>query len=39
LLLAIAIAPIDNVVCASVKGVQVVPPLIVFQTPPPAGAT
>src|SRR4051812_35468947 len=35
---ATAIAPIDNVSCVSVKGIQLWPPSNVFQTPPPAAA-
>jgi hypothetical protein len=32
-------APIDNVTWLSVSAVQVVPPSVVFHTPPPAGDT
>ena len=38
LLLLTAMAPIDKVFCASVNGIQVVPPLVVFHTLPPADA-
>src|SRR4051812_19717551 len=38
LLGATAMAPMNKVDCVSVLGVQVAPPSVVFQTPPPAAA-
>jgi hypothetical protein len=38
LLGASAIAPMNSVRWSSVKGAQLVPPFVVFHTPPPAAA-